>query len=300
MKEHYYTIGEVAKLSNLSVQTLRYYDQIDLFKPAYIDTFTNYRYYKGNQLFYLDIIKSLKYIGVTLDDIKKALRLTSEELLDFLAQQELRINEKISRLNEAKNTLLKTKKQLQEQIDIPVFGEIYVQIEEAMPVLQVTTTQLTPTSSTSTYYATLIKIIEKEGSVLNSRYGCIYPLEPYKDVNDIIYDAIFTPLLTERTFSQLSPNIQQTIIPGGKYVCIAFIYDPDTYFSFYEKLRNHVLAQQELFESQVYELYMPATLTMEQEKKFIVELKIRQKQETQNSSEKVVAHSYNSQPELPN
>ena len=54
----------------------------------------------------------------------------------------------------SKNTLLKTKKQLQEQIDIPVFGEVYVQIEEAMPVLQVTTTELTPTSSTSTYYAT--------------------------------------------------------------------------------------------------------------------------------------------------
>lgn len=280
MKEHYYTIGEVAKLSNLSIQTLRYYDQIDLFKPAYTDTYTNYRYYKDTQLFYLDIIKSLKYIGVTLEDIKKALKLTSNELLDFLAQQELRINEKISRLNEAKNTLLKTKKQLQEQIDIPIFGEVYEQVEEAMPVLQVTTTELTPTSSTNTYYATLIKIIEKEGSVLNSRYGCTYPLEPYKDVNAIIYDAVFTPLLTERTFSKLSPNVQQTIIPAGKYVCIAFIYDPDTYFSYYEKLRNYVLAQQETFESQVYELYMPATLTMEQEKKFIVELKIRQKQET--------------------
>lgn len=277
MKEHYYTIGEVAKLANLSVQTLRYYDQIDLFKPAYTDTYTNYRYYKDTQLFYLDIIKSLKYIGVALEDIKKALKLTSNELLDFLAQQELRINEKISRLNEAKNTLLKTKKQLQEQIDIPIFGDVYVQVEEAMPVLQVTTTKLTPTSSANTYYATLTKIIENEGSVLNSRYGCIYPLKPYQDVNDIFYDVIFTPLLTERTFSKLSPNIQQTTIPAGKYVCIAFIYDPATYFSYYEKLRNHVLAQQELFESQVYELYMPATLTMEQEKKFIVELKVRQK-----------------------
>lgn len=102
MKEHYYTIGEVAKLSNLSVQTLRYYDQIDLFKPAYTDTYTNYRYYKDSQIFYLDIIKSLKYIGISLEDIKKALKLTSEELLDFFAQQEQRIDTKISRLNEVK------------------------------------------------------------------------------------------------------------------------------------------------------------------------------------------------------
>lgn len=276
MKEHYYTIGEVAKLSNLSVQTLRYYDQIDLFKPAYIDTLTNYRYYHDNQIFYLDIIKSLKYIGITLEDIKKALGLTSGELLGFLDQQEQRIEEKISRLNEVKYTLLKTKKQIQEQIDIPVFGEVYVQAEEEMPILQVTTTELTPISNTNTHYATLIKIIENEGSVLNSRYGCIYPLAPYSNVSDIIYDAIFTPLLTERTFSQLSPNVKQTIKPAGKYACIAFIYHPDTYFSFYEKLRKHVEGQQKTFESTVYELYMPATLTSEHEKKFIVELKVRQ------------------------
>ncbi|MGA3599197.1 MerR family transcriptional regulator [Lysinibacillus agricola] len=276
MKEHYYTIGEVAKLSNLSVQTLRYYDQIDLFKPAYIDTLTNYRYYHDNQIFYLDIIKSLKYIGITLEDIKKALGLTSGELLGFLEQQEQRIEEKISRLNEVKYTLLKTKKQIQEQIDIPVFGEVYVQAEEEMPILQVTTTELTPISNTNTHYATLIKIIENEGSVLNSRYGCIYPLAPYSNVSDIIYDAIFTPLLTQRTFSQLSPNVKQTIKPAGKYACIAFIYHPDTYFSFYEKLRKHVEGQQKTFESTVYELYMPATLTSEHEKKFIVELKVRQ------------------------
>lgn len=276
MKEHYYTIGEVAKLSNLSVQTLRYYDQIDLFKPAYIDTLTNYRYYQDNQIFYLDIIKSLKYIGIALEDIKKALGLTSGELLSFLEQQEQRIEEKISRLNEAKYTLHKTKKQLQEQIDIPVFGEVYVQVEEEMSILQVTTTELTPISNTNTHYATLIKIIENEGSVLNSRYGCIYPLAPYSNVSEIIYDAIFTPLLTERTFSQLSPNVKQTIKPAGKYACIAFVYHPDTYFSFYEKLRKHVEVQQKTFESKVYELYMPATLTSEHEKKFIVELKVRQ------------------------
>ncbi|MFJ7732250.1 MerR family transcriptional regulator [Lysinibacillus sp. NPDC097231] len=282
MKEHYYTIGEVAKLSNLSVQTLRYYDQIDLFKPAYIDTTTNYRYYKDNQIFYLDIIKSLKYIGISLEDINKALGLTSEELLVFLEQQEQRIEEKISRLNEVKYTLLKTKKQMQEQIDIPIFGEVYVQVEEEMPILQVKTTELTPTSSTNAYYATLTKIIENEGSVLNSRYGCIFPLARYTDVNNIMYDAIFTPLLTERTFSKLSPNIKQTIKPAGNYICIAFIYHPDTYFSFYEKLRQYVEAQQDLFESKVYELYMPATLASEHEKKFIVELKVRQKSSESN------------------
>lgn len=277
MKEHYYTIGEVAKLSNLSVQTLRYYDQINLFKPSYTDTSSNYRYYKDEQLFYLDIIKSLKYIGISLEDIKKALLLTPEELLVFLEQQEKRIEEKISRLNEVKFTLLKTKKQTQEQIDIPVFGEVYSRNEEEMPILQVQTTDLTPTYIPNAYYSTLTKILEKEGSVLNSRYGCIYQLANYNHVDDIIYDAVFTPLLTDRTFSKLSADVLQTIVPAGTYYCIAFIYDPKTYFSYYEKLKNHVESLDFPVENKVFELYMPATLATSHEKEFIVELKIKKK-----------------------
>lgn len=277
MKEHYYTIGEVSKLTNLSVQTLRYYDQINLFKPAYTDTSSNYRYYNDKQLYYLDIIKSLKYIGISLEDIKKALLLTPEELLVFLAQQEQRIEEKITRLNEVKFTLLKTKKQTQEQIEIPIFGEVYSLNEEEMSILQVQTTELTPTYIPSAYYSTLTKILEKEGSVLNSRYGCIYQLANYKHVDDIRYDAVFTPLLTDRTFSKLSADVRQTIIPAGTYYCIAFIYDPKTYFSFYEKLKNHVESLDFPVENKVFELYMPATLATSREKEFIVELKIRKK-----------------------
>lgn len=278
MKENYYTIGEVAKLANLSVQTLRYYDQIDLFKPSYTDTSSNYRYYKDEQLYFLDIIKSLKYIGVSLDDIKKALLLTPDELLVFLAQQEQRIEEKIRHLNEAKFTLLKTKKQIQEQIDIPLFGEVYERNEEEMPILQVQTTELTPTYIPTAYYSTLTKILEKEGSVLNSRYGCIYQLADYKHVDEIRYNAVFTPLLTERQFSKLSSDVKQRILPAGTYYCIAFIFNPKTYFTYYQKLKHYVESNHLAVENNVFELYMPATLATSQAKEFLVELRIKKKE----------------------
>ena len=38
-------IGEFSKLTGVPIRTLRYYDEIDLFKPADIDLFTDYRYY---------------------------------------------------------------------------------------------------------------------------------------------------------------------------------------------------------------------------------------------------------------
>lgn len=63
-------IGEFSKLSGISVRTLRYYDEIDLFKPLEIDLFTDYRYYKEEQLEDIKLICKLKKVGFTLDEIK--------------------------------------------------------------------------------------------------------------------------------------------------------------------------------------------------------------------------------------
>lgn len=43
-------IGEVARLFNLSVGTLRHYEQMGLLDPAYTDPASGYRYYGARQL----------------------------------------------------------------------------------------------------------------------------------------------------------------------------------------------------------------------------------------------------------
>lgn len=65
-----YKIGDFSKLVNISVKTLRYYDDIDLFKPADVDLFTGYRYYKKEQIKDLELINKLKMIGFSLEEIK--------------------------------------------------------------------------------------------------------------------------------------------------------------------------------------------------------------------------------------
>ena len=66
-----YKIGDFSKKTGLSIRTLRYYDEIALFKPVEIDLFTNYRYYSEKQLEDLNIINDLKDCGFTLEEIKK-------------------------------------------------------------------------------------------------------------------------------------------------------------------------------------------------------------------------------------
>ena len=41
----YLSIGQMGRLNNLSVQTLRHYEKVGILKPSYINEDTGYRYY---------------------------------------------------------------------------------------------------------------------------------------------------------------------------------------------------------------------------------------------------------------
>ena len=71
-------IGEFSKLSRVSVRMLRYYDEIGLLKPAETDRFTDYRYYREDQLPTMCRITSLKDMGFALADIVKILGIYDE------------------------------------------------------------------------------------------------------------------------------------------------------------------------------------------------------------------------------
>ncbi len=98
MKENY-KISEVAKLFNISRRTLIYYDEIDLFKPSYIDEENNYRYYDGHQIYVLRFILELKRSGFSLNEIKKYTSCEGiEESREFLKDKIKVIEDKIKSL----------------------------------------------------------------------------------------------------------------------------------------------------------------------------------------------------------
>ncbi|MBS4201725.1 MerR family transcriptional regulator [Bacillus sp. FJAT-49732] len=71
MKE-YWKVGELATLTGLTIRTLRYYDQIDLFSPSQY-TESGHRLYTKSDLSKLHQILALKQIGLSLEDIKSVI-----------------------------------------------------------------------------------------------------------------------------------------------------------------------------------------------------------------------------------
>ena len=105
--KEFYQIGEVSKICNISIKTLRYYDEIELLTPRKIDPDSNYRYYSNDQLALVLVIKHFKEAGFSLKEIKVLL---GRENLEYNTK---RINEKCIEIDNKINDLKRLKEKLQ-------------------------------------------------------------------------------------------------------------------------------------------------------------------------------------------
>ena len=120
--DRYFSIGEMAKLYNISVETLRHYDRFDLLKPDYINEKTGYRYYSIKSFLKMDLIKRCKAIGLSLDEIKEIIdQYTSlESVLRIIKNQKEMIDNKIVELNEIKNSIVSLENSIEEALDLGI------------------------------------------------------------------------------------------------------------------------------------------------------------------------------------
>lgn len=97
-----FLIGELANIFNISSDTLRHYDKIDLLKPD--DNPKNkYRYYSIRKFFLLSRILFLKNLNIPLNGIKGYLKdQSSEHLLKLLKEKDIAIDKEIEHLQNMK------------------------------------------------------------------------------------------------------------------------------------------------------------------------------------------------------
>src|SRR5262245_10642198 len=69
-----FRIGDFSNLSQVSVKALRFYDEVGLLKPTFVDCATGYRYYSHNLLPRLNRILVFKELGFSLDEIASLLQ----------------------------------------------------------------------------------------------------------------------------------------------------------------------------------------------------------------------------------
>lgn len=109
----YIKIGLFSKIAQVTIRTLRHYDELGLLKPARIEWSTNYRYYTYDQLIRLNQILVLKDAGFSLEqiasmidkamsieDMKRMMLRKKEELTAQISEAAYRIQSIESRMSQ--------------------------------------------------------------------------------------------------------------------------------------------------------------------------------------------------------
>lgn len=106
-----FRIGEFSKIAQVSGRLLRYYAEIGLLAPIYIDPETGYRFYTAEQLPRLNRILALKDLGLALEQIARLVneQVSADEIRGMLtirkSQIEQTLQDEIGRLRMVENRL---------------------------------------------------------------------------------------------------------------------------------------------------------------------------------------------------
>ena len=91
-----FRIGHFSRIAQVSIKTLRHYDEIGLLKPNHVDSETGYRLYAADQLARLHRILAMREMGLSLEQIGRALdHLAPTRLREMLDQQRLALSQRI-------------------------------------------------------------------------------------------------------------------------------------------------------------------------------------------------------------
>ena len=102
-----YTVTKLAKISNVSVRTLHWYDEIGLLKPAYHGA-NGYRYYEEEQLLILQQILFFRELGFELKQIASVLKRSDFDRISALSSHRKVLKKNVERTKKLIKTIDKT------------------------------------------------------------------------------------------------------------------------------------------------------------------------------------------------
>lgn len=198
----YFRIGEISSLFDIPMQTLRYYDKIGIFSPAYTNQETGYRYYAMCQLPQLHQIKIFKSMGISASNVNELMLMGWDvhKLDEVYTTQLKQLDKKIEEiqtlqreLNEKRNHFLTIKSQPK--------NKIFVKQCKAREIFSKPINPLTNKEQDIEYYRVFLSF-SNEISYINVAPGFT------------VSQSLF---LNERTNASSIFLVNPTIVPEGFY-----------------------------------------------------------------------------------
>ena len=128
MEKKKYTIGEFGRISGVSAKTIRFYDEKGLLKPVGYSE-AGYRYYDESSFVTLQRILLLRYLGMSLEQIKETVCNSTLSLEESLQEQKKLLNEKKRHLDRVIDAV--------DKVQTAEAGQTWENLLEAIRILEV-------------------------------------------------------------------------------------------------------------------------------------------------------------------
>lgn len=231
-------IGKVASLYDITVQTLRHYDKIGLFRPEVINPETGYRYYSVLQLRQLEYILFLRQLQLTLPEIQEAMdQLRSgADLAEILGRRDRELSQQIDRLQSLRD-VIQSLSTIREQDAGPLNQ---IRIREFSPTRHFLQRKIRPLNVKAPDFA--LRLMEERKALLGTipsiqtqySFGATVSLSGYQRSGELCYTGI---LLDPGPYG-FAPPPGLVEYPAGCYVTLRFDRNDTRPEEAYQKLSD--------------------------------------------------------------
>ena len=209
----YYRIGEISALYGIGVDSLRYYEEIGLLCPKRADN--GYRMYSITDIWKLNIIRELRGLGFSMEEIRR--HLGHYDLKDTLAlfESEIgRIDRQMEELGRLKRNLAERIRQIERNRDCEENGIIR---KKTLPERRVLI--LTENVTRDEDVDFLLKKLQKrhEDTLYLIGNGCLGGMMPAERIREGRY-GFYTSVFYESGAGEKF----DCVIPGGTYYCVIY------------------------------------------------------------------------------
>lgn len=232
--DKYFTIGEISKLFNLQIKTLRYYDERGLVKPAYINKENNYRYYSVEQFIVFDVIKNSKKMGMSLEEIKSMIdiNLSLENTIDLIDKQTKLLEKRIFELSQIKDSMEKVHYNIVDALKYD--NNAFIKYNQERKYISYDFISKTVDELEINLRKVILDIENKRKEVYSS-FGTSTSFEFFKNENKIVNNDI-------RYFIECDDGIDNyDVLPKGNYLSILLDDNSNNKEQYYRKLVNYII-----------------------------------------------------------
>lgn len=266
----YLSIGQMARLNNISVQTLRHYEKVELLKPSYTNEDTGYRYYSLKDFSTIDLIKQCKAMGMSLEEIKEVTNnyTSLDSISNILNNQKQIIDEKIKELENIRNKIEYMSNTLSISLEKGINKVFIKQNKERLFIKYNYTDRYT-----DEFEINLRKVlleVERDYENVNAEIAFT---TSYKDMNDneeVIYKNVMINLGEEIFFE----DEKLVKVPAGNYLTMYFDDAYRNSSKYYHTIMNYIQKNNIKTIGDFHEIYIMTRVGMDGKIKSLGQIEI--------------------------